>query len=408
MILMKRSSDYIKNILLFVSTTAIVLLLLVFIDRCVLSRLATNKYSGIIFPANEERHYQSPEFSYTARINSLGFRDREFETNNNNKIRIVAIGDSFTFGWGVENSCTWPKVLEEKLTAIGHSVEVANLGQPGGSPATYVRIAEKAIPILEPQLTVVAILQGDDLEQIKRNMEREELRRKNRSDKVTIAHCTNIVKAIVKKLCPHLIASIRKRPKVKPPLEEAWKNQARELVSLYSPQKRSRFELLDEKVKSAFLNGRLNPLLINLSITAPDYYTETLNIEDPSTLPCITEMGKYIARIKEIAAKHGSNLIVVSIPNGIYTSEDSYESRKRLGFAAIPEMLTTTAADDAIRLACECADTPFFSVTEEFRQLAKDRNMYFELDDHFNREGQRCFADLLTPIIENVITAQSQ
>lgn len=391
------------------TTTAIVLLLLVFIDRCFLSRLVNNKYSGIIFPASEERHYQSPEFSYTARINSLGFRDREFEANNNNnRIRIVAIGDSFTFGWGVENSCAWPKVLEEKLTAIGHSVEVANLGQPGGNPASYVRIAEKAIPILEPQLTVVAILQGDDLEQIKRNMEREELRRKNRSNKVTIAHCTNFVKAIVKKLCPHLIASIRNRRRIKPPLEEAWKNQAQELVSLYSPQKRSRFELLDEEVKSAFLNGQLNPLLVNLSITAPDYYTETLNIDDPGILSCIAEMGKYIAQIKEIAAEHGSSLIVISVPNGIYTSEDSYQSTKRLGFVTLPEMLTTTAADDAIRLACESSDTPFFSVTDEFRKIAKDRNVYFDLDDHFNREGQHCFANLLVPIIEKVIIAQSK
>lgn len=404
---MKRSSDYIKNILLLITTTATILLLLVFIDRCFLSRIITNKYSGIIFPANEERHYQSPEFSYTARINSLGFRDREFDAGDN-KIRIVAIGDSFTFGWGVENSCAWPKVLEEKLASMGHNVEVANLGQPGGNPATYVRIAEKAIPILKPQLTVVAVLQGDDLEQIRQDMERENLEAKNRNNRVSIAQCMNIVKAAARKICPHLIASIRNRPREKPPLEEAWKNQARELVSLYSPHKRSRFELLDEEVKGAFLNGQLNPLLVNLSITSPDYYTETLNIDDPGVLSCIAEMGKCIARIKDVAVEHGSNLIVVSVPNGIYTSEDCYRSRKRLGFAATPEMLETSAADEAIRLACESAETPFFSVTGEFRKIARNRNLYFEFDDHFNREGQLCYADLVAPIVEKVIVAQSK
>ncbi len=404
---MKRSSDYIKNILLLISTTATILLLLVFIDRCFLSRIITNKYSGIIFPANEERYYQSPEFSYTANINSLGFRDREFDRGNN-KIRIVAIGDSFTFGWGVENSCAWPKVLEEKLSSMGHNVEVANLGQPGGNPATYARIAEKAIPILKPELTVVAVLQGDDLEQIKQDMEKKNLKENNRANKVSIAQCMNIVKAVARKICPHLIASIRNRPRTKPPLEDAWKNQARELVSFYSPHKRSRFEMLDEEVKGAFLNGQLNPLLVNLSITAPDYYTETLNIDDPDILSCITEMGKYIERIKDIAVENGSNLIVISVPNGIYTSEDCLRSRKRLGFAATPEMLKTSAADEAIRLACEIAETSFFSVTDEFRKIAKDRKLYFELDDHFNREGQHCYADLLAPIVEKVIVAQSQ
>jgi hypothetical protein len=32
------------------------------------------------------------------KINSLGFRDKEYELNKGNKYRIIAIGDSITFG----------------------------------------------------------------------------------------------------------------------------------------------------------------------------------------------------------------------------------------------------------------------------------------------------------------------
>lgn len=42
----------------------------------------------------------------------------------------MAIGDSFTYGWGVPAEDSWPKILERRLQARGYDVEVATLGQP--------------------------------------------------------------------------------------------------------------------------------------------------------------------------------------------------------------------------------------------------------------------------------------
>jgi len=124
------------------------------------------KQTGLIFPPHVRQAFCTSEFSYHVTTNSLGFRDREFDLRRTEKTRILAIGDSFTFGWGIEADQTWPKVLEQGLEAAGYKVEVANLGRPGGFFFNDTATTEKAIPLLKPDLIILGVLQGDDLAQM--------------------------------------------------------------------------------------------------------------------------------------------------------------------------------------------------------------------------------------------------
>ena len=54
----------------------------------------------------------------SVRINSDGFRDKNYSIEKPNGVfRIVAIGDSLTFGFGVESEESYPKVLEKNLNS---------------------------------------------------------------------------------------------------------------------------------------------------------------------------------------------------------------------------------------------------------------------------------------------------
>ena len=66
-------------------------------------------------------------------INSDGFRDIDRVTSKDGQtIRILGLGDSFTFGWGVSLEKTYLKRLEATLPQIiGHPVETINTGVPG-------------------------------------------------------------------------------------------------------------------------------------------------------------------------------------------------------------------------------------------------------------------------------------
>ena len=63
------------------------------------------------------------------RTNSQSFRNnRDFQVNiPHNKIRIICSGDSFTFGYGVDNDHTWC----ERLTTQDSRLETVNMGQGG-------------------------------------------------------------------------------------------------------------------------------------------------------------------------------------------------------------------------------------------------------------------------------------
>jgi lysophospholipase L1-like esterase len=84
---------------------------------------AENPYNDIELAKGVTWHFSS---------NGDGFRGREFGPKPPGTIRIVCIGDSSTFGWGVDDEYTYPALLEARLTKPGGPpVEVFNLGIPG-------------------------------------------------------------------------------------------------------------------------------------------------------------------------------------------------------------------------------------------------------------------------------------
>jgi lysophospholipase L1-like esterase len=60
-------------------------------------------------------------------INSDGFRDNDYAVERNQKYRIAVLGDSLTFGWGVEKEETFEVLLEEMLSET-RPTELINFG----------------------------------------------------------------------------------------------------------------------------------------------------------------------------------------------------------------------------------------------------------------------------------------
>ncbi len=61
------------------------------------------------------------------RINSDGLRDQEYSVQKSKAYRIAVLGDSLTFGWGVEKEDTFETLLEQRLSDR-RSVEMINFG----------------------------------------------------------------------------------------------------------------------------------------------------------------------------------------------------------------------------------------------------------------------------------------
>mgnify|MGYP006279286549 CR=1 FL=1 len=360
----------------------------------------------LIFPPRSEQTFTSVDFTYTAHINNLGLRGRELPRQRGDAFRIAAIGDSYTYGWGVEMEDTWLRRLETILREQGYDVETVNLGKPGAGPPDYAGLAEKAIPVLRPDLVLVGMLQGNDLaasgpEGLK-EIEEGVL------DKVRTLYPSFVRMFEDWQLAKSYDEMTQERPPQVSTAEDnrRWTaNTAREFHQGLDEEQRKRFEALDEEVRSAFLNGMLNPYMIELGLRNPGFYLGILDLDDPWMDTCIGRAAGQLGRIARVAGKYGAKVAVLSIPDGPYVNRHAYENIQRVGYEAAPEMLKTDSLDRGIELAAEQAGLPFFQATKAFRERKDELSLFFPLDGHMTEAGHALYAEAIAPKLEALVEA---
>ncbi|MGQ0733189.1 MAG: SGNH/GDSL hydrolase family protein [Acidobacteriota bacterium] len=106
-----------------------------------------------------ERTYQGVEVS----INELGLRDRPVERKAKDEFRILLLGDSVTFGWGVPIEATFGRRLEPLLTErLGRPVRTINAGVGSYTTVQEYSLLQRYFQTLEPDL-VSLLFVGNDI-----------------------------------------------------------------------------------------------------------------------------------------------------------------------------------------------------------------------------------------------------
>lgn len=97
------------------------------------------------------------------RRNADGFRDDPFVVPKPARtFRILALGDSFTFGDGIrEVASTWPEVLETRLAPLCPHAEVLNLGVPGTNTSYHRALFDRLGATLSPDLVILGFVPND-------------------------------------------------------------------------------------------------------------------------------------------------------------------------------------------------------------------------------------------------------
>jgi lysophospholipase L1-like esterase len=119
------------------------------------------KYDSLLGWAHEpgqEGIFETPQFRTAVRINEKGLRDSEHSYKRQNDIeRILVLGDSFAWGYGVEESERFSQLLEETL-----GVEVINAGVSGYSTDQELLWYENEGIKYETDL-VILVMAGNDV-----------------------------------------------------------------------------------------------------------------------------------------------------------------------------------------------------------------------------------------------------
>jgi lysophospholipase L1-like esterase len=107
------------------------------------------------------------EFSSYYTTNSLGYRGPEFTPEKPaDTYRILMLGDSITFGWGVEDNQTFSHLLAQQLNqeSQGKKIEIINAGwYDGYAPDNYYVYLKTEGLKLNPDLVILNLFPWNDI-----------------------------------------------------------------------------------------------------------------------------------------------------------------------------------------------------------------------------------------------------
>jgi hypothetical protein len=118
---------------------------------------------GDIPVPNKHGMYHLPGIYYlTFRNNSLGWRGhREYREVKPTNYRVLFLGDSFTYGVGVNDDQTFAARVEQNLLGDHLSVEVMNAGNPGKGTDYELKLFQTVGAKFHPDLTVLCFFPND-------------------------------------------------------------------------------------------------------------------------------------------------------------------------------------------------------------------------------------------------------
>lgn len=135
-----------------------------------------SKTRGVQLTPGFDDIHMFTDFKVRITINEQGYRDRVYGPKPPGVFRILTIGDSFTFGFGVEQHEVFSKVLETMLNQRkAGAFEVINGGAPGYSSHQELIFLKEIGPTLNPDLVIVGLFPYNDLADNQRPLDRYEI-----------------------------------------------------------------------------------------------------------------------------------------------------------------------------------------------------------------------------------------
>lgn len=112
---------------------------------------------GFLYRPRLQGRIARGDLDFTFRLDEKGFRNPEPWPQ---PVRLVLLGDSMAFGYGASDGSDWPSLLRARMPGAG----LVNLGLIGSGPLQQERIYERFAAPLRPEVVLLALFAGNDLD----------------------------------------------------------------------------------------------------------------------------------------------------------------------------------------------------------------------------------------------------
>ncbi|MFQ5823660.1 MAG: SGNH/GDSL hydrolase family protein [bacterium] len=119
---------------------------------------------GMRYVPGTRWYFTNPEYTVEYSINEYGFRDNKEHPvpKPEGTIRVLLVGDSFTFGQGVNYDQTWPVIVEKRLQESGnHHIDLVKAGIQGMDTRSEFILIKRLLEKYECDVVVVGFLIND-------------------------------------------------------------------------------------------------------------------------------------------------------------------------------------------------------------------------------------------------------
>ncbi len=283
---------------------------------------------------NQEGQFSHPDFSVHVQINAQGLRDREYPLERTEKKRVLVLGDSYGWGFGVEHHERFDEVLEIR----NPDWEIINASVSGyGTDQQLLYLRGKGIA-LQPDVVLVLFCRNDPT---------------NNSANRQYWHSKPYFALNAGELELHNV-----------PVPERTLLQEAKLLLLGRTYLFRRLlmsqRLLLERLETKLIDG--------------EEYTQGQLASDLG----ITE--QLIRELRDVSEENGASLILVGVPGAVPLD-------------AMHDALTRLSANLGI---------PYLALDKHFEKAAKQTNLTFPRDSHWNASGHAVAADRIEPFLEEL------
>jgi lysophospholipase L1-like esterase len=294
-------------------------------------------------------------FRSYVKINSAGFRDDEYTVGKpEGTYRIVALGDSITFGMKFPIEDRFTEQLERRLQSEGRKVEVLNLGVAGYDTIQEVAFLEKTGLRFEPDLVVVAFCINDAGVH---TMNRSYIRRLRSYDS-----------PIYRSRVVQFLAVRRDR------LDQARYFESANREERFRQRFAGRIADLAGDAELAELRLRLRDYLDEHSIVTRRGFLEWYALEDH-----IGRLRYAFEALSKLSLEHGFDVVVTIVP---YLAEGNHAAAYDLAYAIVRHEAERNGFD-------------VVGIQDEFREVGLARVANPDSKLHPNPLGHRIIADRL-------------
>ena len=332
---------------------------------------------------NETYHFESAEFNVDIRTNSYGLRgpDDPVIPKPPGTLRILMMGDSYTFGFPVRDEETFCHLIQEGLRAQGLPVEVVNAGVSGYAPTLhYVSLRDQFLEF-QPDLVVLWYDLGDIQEDawFQKNIVSDGQGRILRVDPSYVNGRYDRWGQIVE----HSMLAKYINNKL---FRTVWKIKELGLIpylSLAIQGKRSKVAIAEKHRRE------LSPDLASL-----DRFLLVRETSTPEMLQPYWALNvKYLTMMRELLAERGIPFVLGVYPYGMVAGPDQWvPGREFWGF----EAGRTYSADPALRLFTQFTAGQgmlLLNTFGGFQEAAKTQKLYYGEDGHMTPAGHRVLAE---------------